>query len=59
MPRLLRSSALLPEAELLQIRPQPRGSLASLAALPLDASKAVLRDHGVMVAVKAVGINFR
>jgi NADPH:quinone reductase-like Zn-dependent oxidoreductase len=43
----------------MQIRPLPRGSLASLASQPLDASAAKMKPSDVLVAVKAVGINFR
>lgn len=58
---LLCSRAVAPASELLQIRPMPRGSLASLAAQPLDAATAAarLKASEVLVAVKAVGINFR
>lgn len=42
-----------------QVRPMPRGSLANLTAQPFDAAAAVLKDHEVLVAVKAIGINFR
>ena len=55
------SRAVAPAAELLQIRPMPRGSLASLVSQPLDVASAAarLRPHEVLVVVKAVGINFR
>lgn len=55
------SRAVAPASELLQIRPMPRGSLASLASQPLDSTTAAarLKPHEVLVAVKAVGINFR
>lgn len=58
-PQLLRSGALLLAVELLQVRPMPRGSLANLVAQPFDAAAAALREQEVMVAVKAVGVNFR
>lgn len=50
-----------PASELLQIRPLPRGSLASLVSQPFvgAAAAAKLSAHEVLVAVKAVGINFR
>lgn len=38
--------------------PMPRGNLSSLAALPVDAGRKLAGDE-VLVAVKAVGINFR
>ena len=38
--------------------PMPRGSLASLAPLPVDFERQLKRDE-VLVAVRAVGINFR
>ena len=41
-----------------QLFPQPRGALQNLAALPLDATTA-LAPGQVLIAVKAVGINFR
>ena len=55
------SRAVAPAAELLQIRPMPRGSLASLASQTVDATAAAarLKPHELLVAVKAVGINFR
>ena len=54
------SRAVAAASELLQIRALPRGSLANLASQPLDASAAArLQPHEVLVAVKAVGINFR
>ena len=43
----------------MQIRPLPRGSLASLVSQPFDASATKLKPSEVLVAVKAVGINFR
>jgi hypothetical protein len=55
-PRLVRSSAVAPGSEPLQIRPEPRGSLGSLVAKPFAAP---LGDDDVIVSVKAVGINFR
>ena len=59
VPRLLRSTVTAPAVELLQVRPMPRGSLASLATQPLEPSNAKLGPRDVLVAVKAVGINFR
>jgi hypothetical protein len=56
-PRLRRSAAAVPAHEMLQIRPLPRGSLHSLAAQPLSGGR--LAPGSVLVAVKAVGINFR
>lgn len=55
------SRSVAPGAGLVQIRPAPRGSLASLACQPVDASEAAarLKPDEVLVAVKAVGINFR
>lgn len=41
-----------------QLFPQPRGALQNLAPLPLDSS-AALAPGQVLVAIKAVGINFR
>jgi hypothetical protein len=58
---VLCSRSVAPAAELLQIRPLPRGSLASLASQPFEiaAAAATLKPYEVLVAVKAVGINFR
>ena len=39
--------------------PQPRGALQNLAPLPMDGSAASVAPGQVLVAVKAVGINFR
>lgn len=42
-----------------QLFPQPRGALNNLAQLPVDGSATSLGPGQVLVAVKAVGINFR
>ena len=51
------SSAVAPSTDLLQVRVQPHG----LAATAVDAGEAAarLRPQDLLVAVKAVGINFR
>ena len=56
-PLLLRSAA-VEQLGPYHLFPQPRGSLNSLAALPVDASRTV-GSNDVLVAVKAVGINVR
>ena len=59
-PRLRRARAQAPGVDLVQILPVPRGSLSSLTAQPLGGKHGVqLRPHEVLVAVRAVGINFR
>ena len=58
-PRLLRSAAQAPAAELVQILPMPRGSLASLVSQTLAPAAVKLREGEVLVSVKAIGINFR
>ena len=54
----LQRSAVKPMLPAFQLFPQPRGALQNLAALPLDVA-AALAPGQVLVAVKAVGINFR
>jgi len=54
----LQHSAVKPSLPAFQLFPQPRGALESLKALPLDTA-APLAPGQVLVAVKAVGINFR
>ncbi len=56
-PHLLKSAA-VEQLGPYHLFPQPRGSLNSLAALPVDAGRQLAADE-VLVAVKAVGINFR
>jgi hypothetical protein len=53
----LQHSAIKPMLSAFQLFPQPRGALQSLAPLPLDVSS--VAPGQVLVAVKAVGINFR
>ena len=55
---LLLKSAAVEQPGPYHLFPQPRGSLNSLAALPVDAGRQLAPDE-VLVAVKAVGINFR
>ena len=55
---LLLKSAAVEQTGPYHLFPQPRGSLNSLAALPIDAGRQ-LASNEVLVAVKAVGINFR
>lgn len=47
--------------EWFQLRPRPRGSLGSLVpeAMPVEAARAALRPGEVLVAVQAIGLNFR
>lgn len=59
LPRLLRTTATAPAAELVEVRPMPRGSLSSLVAQPSLAQSSPLQPSQVLIAVKAVGINFR
>ena len=56
-PRLVRSVHVLPSKDMIQIRPQPRGSLNSLAVVPFQGKSC--KPESVRMAVKAVGINFR
>ena len=53
----LQHSAVKPMLSAFQLFPQPRGALQSLVPLPLDVSS--VAPGQVLVAVKAVGINFR
>ena len=55
---LLLKSAAVEQLGPYHLFPQPPGSLNSLAALPVDAGRQLASDE-VLLAVKAVGINFR
>lgn len=54
----LQHSAVKPMLPAFQLFPQPRGALQNLAPLPVDTASP-LAPGQVLVAVKAVGINFR
>lgn len=56
-PMLLRSRALMPSQDLVQLRSNPRGSLNNLACQAFEQTK--IRPNDVSISVKAVGINFR
>jgi NADPH:quinone reductase-like Zn-dependent oxidoreductase len=56
---VLQRSTIKPMLAPFQLFPQPRGALQNLAPLPVDASAAALAPGQVLVAVRAVGINFR
>lgn len=55
---LLLKSAAVEQTGPYHLFPQPRGSLNSLTPLPVDAGKRLAANE-VLVAVKAVGVNFR
>ena len=54
---LLRSRALMPSHDLVQLRSNPRGSLNNLTCEAFHQTK--IRPNHVVISVKAVGINFR
>ena len=57
----LSSSGAVGGGEWFQLRPRPRGSLGSLVPEPvgLEKAKALLAPGDVLVAVRAIGLNFR
>ena len=58
-PQLVHSQIRAPEYDLAQLRPEPRGSLANLVAVPFDPTRLTLKPNEVLVQVAAVGLNFR
>ena len=58
-PQLVHSQIRAPEYDLVQLRPQPRGSLANLVPVPFDPTGLNIKPNEVLVQVAAVGLNFR
>ena len=58
-PQLVHSQIRAPEYDLVQLRPEPRGSLANLVAVPFDPTQLNIKPDEILVQVAAVGLNFR